>query len=249
MKIKASAYIIWCFLVCFGCKTETKSNDIIEEKVISKESQKDLQTGKAIYDALTRQGLIDIQSISNDINVDLKYSTTDNFFKKDVYGNLTRAFLQKKPAEALVKIQAYLSGINPDYQLIVFDAARPLHIQEVLWQALDTIPPAKRKDFVADPAEGSIHNYGCAVDLSIWDDKNQNLLDMGTSYDFFGELAYPKFEQKMLRNGQLSQKQYENRKLLRRVMAAGGFMPITSEWWHFNYYSRAQAKKLFEIIK
>ncbi len=249
MKIKCSFYIICIFLGCFGCKTETTKENEPEVVVTANTSKKDELTGKAIYDALTQQGLVDIQTVSESINVDLKYSTTDNFFKKDVYGNLTKAFLQKKPAEALVKVQTYLSNLHPDYQLIVFDAARPLHIQNVLWEALDSIPAAKRKDFVADPAEGSIHNFGCAVDLSIWDDKNQRLLDMGTPYDFFGELAYPRFEQKMLKNGQLNKSQYENRKLLRRAMAAGGYMPITSEWWHFNYYSRAQAKKLFKIIK
>jgi zinc D-Ala-D-Ala dipeptidase len=72
---------------------------------------------------------------------------------------------------------------------------------------------------------------------------------MGTKYDFFGILAYPKFERKMLANGELTDTALQNRKLLRKVMAEGGFEPITSEWWHFNYYSRARAKKLFSIIK
>jgi zinc D-Ala-D-Ala dipeptidase len=252
MKIQLWCLFFYVLIIAQGCKnTESETDDIendfkIETVLISKS---DTIVGRAIEDSLVNQGLINIQEVSPNIMVDLKYSSTDNFFRKDVYGSFTNAYLQKTPAEGLQKAQKYLQEINPNYTLIVYDAARPLHIQQVLWDALDSIPPAKRKDFVADPAEGSIHNYGCAVDLSIFDLETKKPLNMGTAYDFFGPLAYPKLERKFSASGELTEEALLNRKLLRKVMALGGFDPITSEWWHFNFYSRARAKKLFSVIK
>jgi zinc D-Ala-D-Ala dipeptidase len=252
MKIHLWAFIVYAFIIAQSCtNTQRETIDLVKETeiTISKISTNDSIIGKAIEDSLINQGLVNIQNDISNIMVDLKYSTADNFFKKDVYGSFSNAYLQKTPAEALKKAQKYLTEINPNYVLIIYDAARPLHIQQVLWDALDSIPPAKRKDFVADPTEGSIHNYGCAVDLSIFDIKTQKPLEMGTAYDFFGPLAYPKFESKMLLNGELTEESLENRKLLRKVMRFSGFEPITSEWWHFNFYSRSKAKRLFSIIK
>jgi zinc D-Ala-D-Ala dipeptidase len=252
MKIRLWSIIISLLVFAFACKNTENDTEELSQKSeieITQISKNDSIIGKAIEDSLLNQGLVNIQDDTSNIMVDLKYSTTDNFFKKDVYGTFSNAYLQKKANEGLKKAQSFLKQINPNFTLIVYDAARPLHIQQVLWDALDSIPPVKRKDFVADPAQGSIHNYGCAVDLSIFDIETKKPLDMGTSYDFFGPLAYPKFEQKMLSNGQLTEKAFENRKLLRKIMAYGGFEPITSEWWHFNFYSRERAKSLFSIIK
>ncbi len=195
------------------------------------------------------QGLVNIQEIDSDILVDLKYSSTDNFFGEDIYGILENAYLQIPPAEALKKANQNLKETHPNLSLLVYDAARPLSIQTILWEKLDTIPTKNRKNFVADPKEGSIHNYGCAVDLTLFDLTTNQALDMGTKYDYFGPLAYPRLEKKMLLEGQLNSYQIANRRLLRNVMQKSGFTPITSEWWHFNYYSRKKAKELYEIIQ
>ncbi|MER0440311.1 M15 family metallopeptidase [Emticicia sp. W12TSBA100-4] len=198
---------------------------------------------------MIEQGLVDIQTLDSTIMVELKYSTTDNFVKTDVYGDLTRAYLQPKPAEMLVKASKALQEKYPNYRLLVYDAARPLTVQHTLWNLLDTIPPKKREDFVANPTIASIHNFGSAVDLTVYDLISKKPLDMGTKYDFFGDLAYPRLEDKMLREGKLTKEQIANRVILRDAMKKSGYMRIESEWWHFNAISRARAKSLYKIVE
>jgi zinc D-Ala-D-Ala dipeptidase len=198
---------------------------------------------------MQNQGLVNVKDIDSSIIVDLKYSSLDNFFGEDVYGLLSSAYLQKKPAEALARANAALRNGHENYRLLIFDAARPLSVQKILWQKLDTIPQKRRKNFVADPAEGSIHNYGCAVDLSVFDLNQKKELDMGTKYDFFGFLAYPRLEDQMLNEGKLTAAQIENRKILRQAMKFGGFEGITSEWWHFNFHDRQKSKELYKIVE
>jgi zinc D-Ala-D-Ala dipeptidase len=238
-------FLLMMFIqACFDTKKKEKKSapQIKPKKVIIAD------IGPKIEQSMINQGLLDIQSIDSSILVDLKYSSEDNFFGKDVYGSLTKAYLQKIPTEKLAQAQKNLKKINPNYSLIVYDAARPLRVQKYLWNSLDSIPAARRKDYVADPAEGSIHNYGSAVDLSIYDLEKKEALDMGTKYDFFGDLAYPRLESKMLKSGQLKLEQIENRRLLRTVMKKVGFMEIDSEWWHFNFYSRKKAKQIYSLI-
>ncbi|SOE20499.1 D-alanyl-D-alanine dipeptidase [Spirosomataceae bacterium TFI 002] len=202
-----------------------------------------------LEEKLLSEGLVNVKDQIPSIYVDLKYSTSNNFFGSDVYGDFDKAFLQNEVVESLAISQETLKGINKNLSLYIFDAVRPLSIQQILWDALDSIPPSVRKAYVADPEEGSIHNFGCAVDISIFDIANDTLLDMGTDYDFFGYLAYPRKEAEMLQNGSLNELQIKNRELLREVMGKGKFMPITSEWWHFNRYSRNTAKEKYGIVK
>ncbi len=199
---------------------------------------------------MIKQGLVDIQKLDPSILVELKYSTTDNFVKKDVYGDLTRAYLQPEMAKWLVKASALLQKQHPGYQLLVYDAARPNSVQYLLWDALDglNIPKSKKPMYVADPKKGSNHNFGCAVDLTIADAKGKPL-DMGTKYDYFGPLAYPRSETEMLRQGKLTNQQIANRKILRQVMTQSGFIINTTEWWHFDGMSKAQAKARYGMIK
>lgn len=196
------------------------------------------------------QGLVDIQKIAPGILVELKYSTTDNFLKRDVYGDLTRAYLQPEMAKRLAKASAMLSKSYPGFRLLVYDAARPNSAQYALWDALDDlkISEGKKPMYVADPRKGSNHNFGCAVDLTVVD-KNGKPLDMGTNFDYFGPLAYPRSEQQMLEQGKLTVKQIENRKILRNVMNASGFKTNTTEWWHFDGMSKTQAKATYGMIK
>jgi len=197
--------------------------------------------------ALIDAGLVDVQSLDSTIRVELKYSTTDNFVGVDVYGDLTRAYLQKEPAQKLVKAQHYLREKHPGYSLLVYDAARSRRVQQILWDTLQK--PLKLKPlYVADPAKGSIHNYGAAVDLTVADPEGKPL-DMGTHYDFFGELAYPSKEAELLQQGKLTSAQVANRQILREAMQKAGFMPIESEWWHFNAYSLARCKREYGIIE
>ncbi len=193
------------------------------------------------------KGLVDVQKIDPSIAVELKYSTTDNFIKTDVYGNLTRAYLQPMAAQKLAKASKLLQAINPDYHLLIYDAARPMSVTVIFWNKMSHLPPHLREDFVADPKQGSIHNFGCAIDLTIAD-QNGKALDMGTPFDYYGDLAWPTKEQYLFKIGKLTKAQITNRKLLRKVMVDAGYTSIVSEWWHFNALSRKQAKVRYGFI-
>ena len=197
--------------------------------------------------AMIKQGLVDVQKVDPTILVELKYSTTDNFVGKDVYGDLTQAYMQPTAARKLANASKYLQAHHPDLRLLVYDAARPRSAQWNLWNALPDLPERERQKYVADPRKGSIHNYGCAVDLTVAT-KDGKALDMGTKYDFFGELAYPSKETALLKAGKLTKQQIENRQILRTAMRQGGFSSIEFEWWHFNSLSREKAKMAFRIV-
>ena len=193
-------------------------------------------------------GLVDIQTMDASILVDLKYTTTDNFVKQDVYGCITRCFLQKLAADKLVRASQYLQKNHANLRLLVYDGARSRSVQWKFWKAMSHLPPNQREDYVANPTQGSIHNYGCAVDLTLATADGKPL-DMGTIFDFFGELAYPRHEARLLKSGKLTKTQVENRRILREAMRKGGFTPIETEWWHFNAISRKKAKATFGIIE
>lgn len=192
--------------------------------------------------------LVDVQSLSKDIYVDLKYASEDNFMKQKVYFRLDRALLQNDVAERLVKCQEYLSKINPDYHLLIYDALRPVEVQWRMWNALDSIPSQRRGKFVSNPINGSVHNYGAAVDITICNSKGEPL-DMGAGFDEIKEIAYPSKETYYLEKGELNKAQIENRKLLRKVMSSQGFRNLPTEWWHFNACSRAEAKSKYKILE
>jgi D-alanyl-D-alanine dipeptidase len=191
--------------------------------------------------------LVDIQSINSSIQIDLKYATTDNFMKKQLYFNIKKVYLQPDVALRLSNCQKYLKKLYPDYSLLVYDGVRPLSVQKAMWEALDSIPPKQRSKFVSNPANGSVHNYGAAVDLTICD-INGKPLDMGAGYDDIREIAYPSKEQFFLSKGLLTEKHIKNRQILRKVMNYQHFKNIPSEWWHFNACSRNEAKKKYKIV-
>ena len=198
--------------------------------------------------AMEKQGLVEVSANAPGVLVELKYGTADNFMGKDVYGCLKQAYVQKPVLHMLNKAQAALAKKYPGYHLLIYDAARPLSIQWVLWNTLTQYPPSERQKYVADPKQHSIHNYGSALDLTVAD-ADGKALDMGTKYDFFGDLAYPSKEKQFLASGKLSQKAYQNRLILREAMQAAGFMRIEFEWWHFNAFSRAEAKRRFPVVQ
>lgn len=246
-------FVILTLSFAWSCQTKTKTETV--KKVDTIYFKKDTITtiSKPIIPEIElrmiSQGLVNIQSIDSTIMVELKYSTTDNFVHTDVYGDLTQAYLQTKPAQMLAKANQFLKEKYPNYRLLVYDAARPLTVQYTFWNLLDSIPSKKREDFVANPADGSIHNFGSAVDLTVYDLTTKKPLDMGTSYDFFGDLAYPRLEPFMLKTKKLTQEQLNNRLILRNAMNKAGYGRIESEWWHFNAMARVRAKALYKIIQ
>lgn len=240
------------FLLFASCGTSQKS----DQEIFSEQQREVLDPVKdielevkipEIEQRLIDQGLVDLEDEIPGIKVELKYSTTDNFFGQDVYGELTNAYLQPEVVELLKKAQDMLQDENPDYTLLVYDAVRPSSVQQILWDNLDK-PDSLKPLYVADPKKGSLHNFGVAVDLTIFDTKADSTLDMGTSYDYFGYPAYPDREKQMLAEGKISKAQIANRDILRKVMTSNGFSGIGSEWWHFNAYSRKEAGEKFKMI-
>lgn len=254
MKPTPFFVLLSCWLT-LACDSTSKSADRSESTsyVVADTAERPdtlVQVSKEISPLekqMIAQGLVNIQDIDPDITVELKYSTTDNFVKKDVYGDLTNAYLQPEIAKKLAKASASLKKGKPGYKLLIYDAARPNSVQYILWDALD-VPLQQKPQYVADPKVGSIHNFGCAVDLTVVNGAGVPL-DMGTPYDFFGPLAYPRMESQMLKAGKLSKTQLANRNILRKVMNEAGFRTNTTEWWHFDGLSRAAAKAKYGIIK
>ena len=197
---------------------------------------------------LIEAGLVDIKEVVPAVYVELKYSTTDNFFEMDVYGDLENCYVQPVVAEMLKKAHSILVADHPELTFTIYDGVRPLSVQQILWDNLDK-PDKVKPIYVADPKKGSLHNYGVAVDLTISKAASGEVLDMGTGFDFFGYPAYPAREEQMLREGKITGEQVENRKLLRKVMSEAGFHGIGSEWWHFNAFSRKVAGEKFDMVK
>ena len=200
-----------------------------------------------VEEALGKIGLVELLSIDSTIRIDLKYASTDNFMGIELYDTLTRLFLQESVAKRLSKSQKFLDSISPGYSLLVYDGVRPRDVQQEMWDALDSIPIYRRGKFVSNPRNGSVHNFGAAVDLTIVDSLGKEL-DMGAGYDDFREIAFPKYEARFLKSGELTKEQYNNRKLLRRVMRHSKFYNIPSEWWHFNAYSRIPASHKYQLL-
>lgn len=196
---------------------------------------------------LIDSGLVNVKWIDPGIQVDLKYSTTDNFLGVDIYGDFDGAFLQKDVAMMLAKAQEHLQKQYPFYSLIIYDAVRPRSIQRRMWDTLK-LPPGEKTKYLSNPRLGSLHNYGAAVDVSIVNEQGI-ALDMGTPYDYFGELAHPEKEEQLITEGKLTQHQTSNRKLLREVMQSAGFFNIQTEWWHFNACTRSEAEKWYKIVE
>ena len=194
---------------------------------------------------MERAGLVDVRSLEPSIRVELKYSTTDNFMHADVYGDLEACYLQPEVAEMLAKAQRNLRKQHRGWALKVFDGARPRRVQKLMWAI---VAGTDMQKYVASPGRGSIHNYGSAVDLTLTDAQGAEL-DMGTPYDFLGELAQPRYEARFLKEGRLTKTHVRHRAWLKDLMTAAGFIPIPNEWWHFDAFSRAEVQARFTILE
>ena len=165
--------------------------------------------------------LVELVALDDTIRLDVRYATADNFVGRPVYTE-ARAFLQRPAAEALVRAHRALRAQG--YGLLVFDGYRPWSVTKLFW---DVTPPAKR-DFVANPKQGSKHNRGCAVDLSLYDLATGREIVMPSAYDDMSERAHPDYA-----GGTPEQRAARDR--LRAAMEKEGFSVEPNEWWHFNY--------------
>jgi D-alanyl-D-alanine dipeptidase len=178
------------------------------------------------------------------IAVDLRYATPDNFVGRDLYTPLDCNWLHKDAAAALEQAVAWLAARRPDYKLLVLDALRPQRVQEQLWQALQG---TDLLSYIADPARGSIHSFGMALDVTLLD-ADGNELDMGTGFDDLSERSHPALEAELLARGELTPLHIENRQWLRDAMFQAGWRGINSEWWHFDCGDRLLVRKHYTRV-
>ncbi len=196
--------------------------------------------------SMKAQGLVDVQALDSTIRVSLMYSRPDNFTGKVLYTDLHHAYLHPKAAKALAEAQRLLRKEHPGWSLVVFDATRPMSVQQIMW---NTVKNTSKNIYVSNPAHGGgLHNYGLAVDVSVCNEKGDTIT-MGTKVDHLGELAHVTDEPRFLAEGRLTKVALGNRRLLRRVMEGAGFRCLPTEWWHFNLVSRATAKKYYKVIR
>jgi serine beta-lactamase-like protein LACTB len=165
--------------------------------------------------------LVDLTSLDPTIKLDIRYATRNNFLQTPFYTS-AKAFMQRPAAEALWKVHKNLE--EHGYGLLIFDAYRPWYVTKMFWDAT----PPKFHNFVADPSQGSRHNRGCAVDLTLYDRQTGKVIDMVGGYDEFSDRSYPDYL------GGTSLQRW-HRDLLRRSMEAEGFTVYEAEWWHYDY--------------
>ena len=168
-----------------------------------------------------RPDLVELVKLDRTIKLDIRYATSNNFLGRPVYKE-ARAFLQRPAAEALVRANESLR--KKGYGLIIHDGYRPWSVTKIFWDAT----PADKKQFVADPSQGSRHNRGCAVDLSLFYLRTGKEVVMPSGYDEMTERSHINYsggneEQRRLRDA------------LRAGMEAVGFAVYEPEWWHYDY--------------
>lgn len=190
---------------------------VLSFTIEAQESGKNLSLNDTIF--------VKLKDYSADFEYDMKYATEDNFLKSKVY-DCAECFLRLKTVKALIEVNKEF--IKRGYRIKLFDCYRPLDIQKKMWKIVSN------PEYVADPAKGSIHNRGGAVDITLVD-MNGKELDMGTLFDHFGIEASHNYRK-------VSKKVKKNRHLLKKVMIANYFNSFDSEWWHYNLKSALNDK-------
>jgi zinc D-Ala-D-Ala dipeptidase len=163
--------------------------------------------------------LVELLALDASLRLDIRYASANNFTGRPVYPE-ARALLQRPAAEALLRAHRALGAHG--YGLLIFDGYRPWSITKLFWEV------SPDRAFVADPAKGSKHNRGCAVDLSLFDRATGREVEMPGGYDEMSPRSSPDFA-----GG--TPEQRARRDLLRRLMEREGFSVEANEWWHFNY--------------
>ena len=165
--------------------------------------------------------LVELVALDSSIRLDIRYATTNNFMATAMYSQ-ARAFRQRPAADALVR--AHRAFSREGYGLLIHDAYRPWYVTWMFYEAT----PDSQRTFVANPATGSRHNRGAAVDLTLYDLASGRAVRMPSGYDEFTDRAYAAYP-----GGTVTER--ARRELLRRFMEAEGFTVNPTEWWHFDY--------------
>lgn len=196
------------------------------------------------FDACMKQhGLVDVTTIDSSISVDLKYATTDNFVHRNMYGNFKKAYVHPSVAKSLKAALKQLKKVDPNYSFIIYDAARPVSVQRIMWKA---VAGTKDEKYVARPHRGGPHNYGIAVDISLT--YKGVPVDMGTPFDTFSTDAHITAEKQLVKQGRISEQARLNRVLLRKVLTDNGFGTYRREWWHFTRYDMKYTRAHIKLL-
>lgn len=178
------------------------------------------------------------------IAVDIRYASPSNFSGRRLYEGLDCAWLRRPAAQGLALAAQWLGRHRPGWRLLVLDALRPQRVQEAIWREVRHTPMAA---YFADPARGSIHSFGMAVDVTLLDAQGREC-DMGTGYDEMNDRSHPALETRHLALGLLQPSHLAARGWLYEAMAAGGFHGIPTEWWHFDHGDRQQVRKEMQRV-
>ena len=217
------ALLLFAVLSLASCREQTETyTRVASASVDTVPAPKPKPAAKPKPENLKAAGFADVAKLDPEIQIDIRYATTNNFMKAKVY-DCARCLLRPEAAKALVEAQKILKAKG--YGLKMHDCYRPRPYQQRLW---DKVPDP---NYVTPPAKGSMHSRGAAVDLTLVDAQGKELY-MGTPYDFFGVEAHSDYTK-------LPQKVLDNRRLLTQTMAAVGFKGIRTEWWHFSYQAKS----------
>lgn len=194
--------------------------------------------------ALRNPDFVDLTHLPN-VEVDLRYGTTNNVLARDVYGGFQRVLLHQLAAKKFCVASEILARRWPRLRFVVFDALRPQSAQIEFWNLVKGTP---QQPYFSDPAKGSAHSFGFSIDLSLLDPQGKEL-DMGTAFDDLSSLAEPKREGEYLASGELTKQQVDNRLILRTVMNEAGFAQLPHEWWHYDALPATEVREKFRRLE
>lgn len=197
-----------------------------------------LQTPVRVEDIATHP---DFRPLAGLVGVafDLRYAGSNNFAGKVLDQGLDCAWLRREAAAGVEAAAAWLAQARPGWRLLVLDALRPHRVQQAIWADVAGTPA---QAYFADPARGSIHSFGMAVDVTLIDAHGRES-DMGSGYDEMTLRSHPMLDAEHLALGVLSAAQVAERGWLHAAMARGGFRAIATEWWHFDFGDRDAVRR------
>jgi D-alanyl-D-alanine dipeptidase len=199
-----------------------------------------------LEDQLIKNGLIDINELDSSIKIEIINATKNNILGINSYGCLNKCFLQPDAAKKIINAQKILKRQYPGYSLKVLEGTRPRSVQKKMY---DVVKNTSIKKYVADPIKGSMHNYGTAVDITIVDE-NGIELKMGKPDPRIKIVGKSDLEIKIFFILNKPNKQeVKNRELLKSIMKAATFNPISYEWWHFDGFNKEFVRQHFKIIE
>ena len=204
----------FCFIFFFASNIFAQALKIIDTK----------KAFNASIDSSTNNEMIDMQKLIPSIILDLRYATANNFMSYKLYEKANATYMRKLPANALLQVQKLFN--EKGLGIKIYDAYRPYSITKKMWELIHD------DRYVANPAQGSGHNRGIAIDLTIIDLKTGKELNMGTGYDNFTDSAHHSF------TPNFSAEIIANRTLLLTTMLNAGFKKFDTEWWHYSWISK-----------